>query len=162
MTAELSAEQAALRARFRAFTERHVQPHASKADAEGRLPDEVVTELGRAGLLAAMVPEASGGTPLDSVSYGLLHEELGRVCSSTRSLVTVHTMVCAAITRWGVPELRRTWLPKLAAGECVASFALSEPNAGSDAAGIETNVVRSAGGYQIDGTKKWISFGQIA
>jgi alkylation response protein AidB-like acyl-CoA dehydrogenase len=115
-----------------------------------------------AGWFGAMIPSTFGGSPLDFVSYGLLHEEVGRACSSTRCLLTVHSMVSSAIVRWGSPEVGAAWLPRLARGECLGAFALSEPNVGSDASAVETQIVRSGAGYVVNGTKRWITCGQVA
>ena len=104
----------------------------------------------------------AGGRGLDAISYGLLHEEFGRACSSTRTLLTVHDMVAEVILKMGGEALREAWLPALTAGKHLAAFALTEPEAGSDAAAIQTTASPSGDGYLLTGRKKWISFGQVA
>jgi alkylation response protein AidB-like acyl-CoA dehydrogenase len=95
------------------------------------------------------------------ISYGLLHEEFGKVCSNARTLLTVHDMVAETVLRLG-GALRGTCLAKVTTGTCLAAFALTEPEAGSDAASIATTAVETEDGYVLNGRKKWISFGQLA
>ena len=94
--------------------------------------------------------------------HAILNEEIGRGCSSVRSLLTVHGMLVIALQKWGTGEQRDFWLKKLAAGDAIGAFALTEPNVGSDAKSIETTVTLSEDEYIINGRKKWITFGQIA
>jgi alkylation response protein AidB-like acyl-CoA dehydrogenase len=95
-------------------------------------------------------------------SLGVLHEEIGRACSSARTLLTVHSMVSYALLRFGSQILREAWLPKLATGEAIGAFALTEPNAGSHAKELEASARQCDSGYVLNGVKKWTSFGQIA
>ena len=162
MKLELTPEQRALRSEVRAFVEREIAPHAGRWDLEEAIPREIVDKLVERGWLGSMVPAEYGGKGLDMISYGVLTEEIGRGCSSTRSLLTVHDMVCQGILRWGSKAQREMYLGRLAKGEILGAFALSEPNAGSDAKGIETTATAVDGGYVLEGTKKWITFGQIA
>ncbi len=162
MGVRLNAAQRELQRHYREFAAEHVTPAASRFDSEQKLAPELIVELARGGFLAALVPADFGGKPVDFVSYGLMHEELGRACSSTRSLITVHSMVCLAIDRWGTREQRTTWLPALARGDSIAAFALTEPNAGSDTSAIETNLTRTSGGFRLNGKKTWITCGQLA
>ncbi len=99
---------------------------------------------------------------MDMVTFGLLNEELGRGCSSLRSLLTVHSMVIQAVQRWGRREIKERWLPKLASGEAIGAFALSEPDVGSDASAIQARATATPEGYLLNGRKKWITSGQIA
>lgn len=109
-----------------------------------------------------MLPEEAGGAGMDLVSFGLLNEELGRGCSSVRSLLTVHSMVCRALFRWGSREQKERWLRPLASGQTVAAFALTEPEAGSDAQAVQTSAAADGDAYLLSGRKKWVSFGQVA
>ena len=152
----LSDEQARARADFRAFADAHVAPFADGFDREERLPRGVIEETARRGYLGATLPEAYGGGAMSMVTYGLLNEEIGRGCSSLRSLLTVHGMVAHAVARWGSKELRARWLARLAA------FALTEPDVGSDARAVETSARPSQGAYVLTGRKRWVTFGQIA
>lgn len=162
MNLELTPEQRALRAEVRAFVESEIAPHAGQWDREESTPRALINQLAERGWLGSMVPAEHGGKGLDMISYGVLTEEIGRGCSSIRSLLTVHDMVCRGILRWGSSPQKESWLPRLARGEILGAFALSEPNAGSDAMGIETTAVEMDGGFALDGSKKWITYGQIA
>lgn len=162
MRPELSAEQRAARERFRRFVDEHVAPEAGRWDREGRLPPEVIGKLRAERLLGAILPEKVGGGGLDAITYGLLTEQLGRGCSSVRSLLTVHDMVTLAFARWGKSELKEQLLGAMACGEKIGALALSEPGVGSDAANVETRVRLEGEEWVIDGRKKWITYGQIA
>ena len=164
MKVELTPEQRALRSEVRAFVKEEIAPHAGRWDREEATPHEIVDKLAERGWLGSMVPAEHGGRGLDMISYGVLTEEIGRGCSSIRSLLTVHDMVCRGILRWGSQGQKESWLPRLARGEVLGAFALSEPEAGSDAAGIRTKASAAEGGegFALDGTKKWITYGQIA
>ncbi|MDI5966357.1 acyl-CoA dehydrogenase family protein [Streptomyces sp. SL13] len=157
-------ELAALRDRFRDFADKEVAPHAARHDAEERVDRAIVGRLAAEGLLAPLLPAGLGGRGLDPIAYGLLHEEIGRACSSVRSLLTVHDMVADSVRRWGTPALRERWLPRLVSGEALGAFALSEPDAGSDAAAVATvaRPGRDGGHHLLTGTKRWITFGQLA
>ncbi len=168
MRLTLTPEQAALRARFREFADTEVAPHAARHDTEERVDRALVGTLAAEGLLAPLLPATSGGRGLDPIAYGLLHEEIGRACSSVRSLLTVHDMVADTVRRWGGPAQRERWLPRLVSGEALGAFALSEPQAGSDAAAVTTSAEPDPGrdgeedGFALTGTKRWITFGQLA
>ena len=159
---ELLAQHEELRLEARAFAEAEIAPHAGDIDREERLPAELVAALGRHGYLGSRLDRTHGGRGLDYVGYGLLHRELGRVCSSTRSLVTVHDMVAGSIARLGNAELRAAWLPLLATGRAIGAFALTEPEAGSDASSVRAAATRDGDEYVLTGCKQWISFAQIA
>jgi glutaryl-CoA dehydrogenase (non-decarboxylating) len=162
MQLELSPEQRAARAEFRAFASEQIAPDAGRWDREEAIPPEIPRQLASRGYLGALVPPAHGGRGMEMITYGLLTEEIGRACSSVRSLLTVHDMVAHAILRWGSGEQRERFLPALAKGELLGALALSEENAGSDAKAVETIAVEDADGYVLDGHKKWTTFGQIA
>ncbi len=162
MDLDLSAEQRAARERFRAFATERIAPFADVWDREERIPRDLIDDLARHGFLGSLLPREIGGAGFDRITYGLLTEEIGRVCSSTRSLLTVHDMLAHSLTRWGKPEAKERYLPLLARGERLGAFALSEPGTGSDAASIETRADEDGDGYRLFGTKKWITFAQIA
>ena len=109
-----------------------------------------------------MLPKELGGRGMNALTYGVLSGEVGRACSACRTLLTVHDMVAAAVHRWASPRLRQDVLPRMAGGAVLAAFALSEPEAGNDAASIATTITRDGDTYLIRGQKNWISFGQIA
>lgn len=162
MRLELTTEQRQARAEFRDFAAAEIAPHADAWDRAEAIPRELVDRLRGRGWLGSNLPREHGGRGLDMITYGLLTEEIARGCSSVRSLLTVHDMVAHAVARWGSREQRARWLPLLARGEALAALALSEPNAGSDAAAVETTARADGDAWVLDGRKKWTTFGQIA
>lgn len=162
MRIELTPQQRASQESFRAFVQAEIQPNADRYDREERVPIEIIQRMAREGYLGAIIPREYGGSELDMITFGLLNEALGRGCSSLRSLLTVHSMVSYALLRWGNKEQKTYWLPRLATGETLAAFGLSEPEVGSDAKSIKTSAVTSEQGYTLQGHKKWMTYGQIA
>ncbi|WP_369198665.1 acyl-CoA dehydrogenase family protein [Streptomyces djakartensis] len=162
MTGALTEHQEQARKEFEAFTDRHIAPHADTWHRAQRTPPEVIRLLADEGLLGIHVPREYGGGGCDAVTLGLLAGELGRACSSVRSLLTVHSMVAHTVARWGGRELKRNWLPRLASGERIAALAVSEPGTGSDAAGVSTRIDRDGDHYVVTGHKKWITYGESA
>jgi len=162
MRIELTPPQRESQEGFRAFVQAEIQPHADRYDQEERVPLAIIQQMARQGYLGAIIPQEYGGSQMDMITFGLLNEALGRGCSSLRSLLTVHSMVAYAILRWGNNAQRTYWLPRLASGETIAAFGLSEPNVGSDAKSIETVAVPDQQGYRLQGRKKWMTYGQIA
>jgi glutaryl-CoA dehydrogenase (non-decarboxylating) len=157
--AHLTAEQAGRRAVYAAFADEHLVPHADRVDAEQSLPGGVMAALAGRGYLGAMLPEVGG---LSWVEYGLLTEELGRACQTVRNFVAVQDMVIHSLARWGTAAQRGRWLGPLCAGQARAAFALTEPDVGSDAAGVRTTATRDGDAVVLDGVKTWISFAQVA
>jgi glutaryl-CoA dehydrogenase (non-decarboxylating) len=162
MRIELTQQQRESQESFRAFVQAEIQPNADRYDHEECVPREIIQSMARQGYLGAIIPRAYGGSELDMITFGLLNEALGRGCSSLRSLLTVHSMVSYAILRWGSNAQKTYWLPRLAAGETIAAFGLSEPEIGSDAKSIQTSAVLDEQGYRLQGHKKWMTYGQIA
>jgi len=150
------------RAGFRDFVEREIVPFAGEWDRAARTPPEAIRRVAEAGFLGAVLPREVGGAGMDTATFGILNEELGRGCSSIRSLLTVHSMVSFAVARWGSRAQKERWLGPLARGEVIGAFGLSEPGAGSDAASIETEAVPDGDGYVLHGRKKWTTYGQVA
>jgi glutaryl-CoA dehydrogenase (non-decarboxylating) len=159
---ELSAAQRAARDEFRAFAAAEIAPHAGAWDRAAAVPASLIDQLRGRGYLASNVPVAHGGLGRDMITYGLLTEEIGKACSSVRSLLTVHDMVAHAIRRWGSAGQRARYLPAMAKGEILGALALSEPNAGSDAKAVETQAKQDGDFWVLDGRKKWTTFGQLA
>ena len=118
--------------------------------------------MAEAGYLGAVVAPEHGGAGMDAVTFGLLNEELGRACSSVRSLLTVHSMACHAVARWGSGEQKARWLPRLASGRAIGAFGLSEAEVGSDAAAVRTVAEPEGDGFVLHGAKKWTTYGQVA
>ncbi|MCB9007020.1 MAG: acyl-CoA dehydrogenase family protein [Ardenticatenaceae bacterium] len=162
MRFEYTTEQQDNQHLYRQFAQNEVAPLARQIDETETFPPELAQKMAELGFLSALVPEEFGGRPLDLISFGLLNEELGNACSSTRSLITVHSMVTFALKRWGRKAQQEKWLPLLASGEKIGAFALSEPNIGSNAGYIETTAVPDKDVLVVNGRKKWITFGQIA
>ncbi|BFH67876.1 acyl-CoA dehydrogenase [Paenibacillus dendritiformis] len=162
MKIELTKEQLNRQKEFREFADDAVVPYAAQNDREERLDPELIERVKERGYLGSMLPQEYGGMGWDWVTIGLLNEEIGRGCSSLRSLLTVHGMVALALLRWGSEEQRSRWLPKMAAGEVIGAFALTEPEVGSDAKNVQSVAAASDDNYVINGRKKWITMGQIA
>lgn len=158
----LTEEQADRAGEFRSFTDRYLGPRSDAFDAEQELPSDVIKRIADQGYIGATVPKESGGLGMTMVEYGLLTEELGRGCQSVRNFVAVEDMVARSVHKWGTSQQRERWLPRILSGEAVAAFALTEPGVGSDAKSIETTAVREGEEFVLRGTKKWISFAQIA
>src|SRR5579859_3538319 len=156
----LTAAQEAVQLRARQFAEQEVAPVARKADEMGQFPIHLVRRMGELGFLACPIEPEYGGSSMDYVSYVLLCEGLGRADSSVRGFLTVHTsLVSMCIRDWGTEQQKRRYLPRLAIGEWIGCYALTEPNAGSDVASMET-LAREEGDYYIlDGEKIWITNG---
>lgn len=127
-------------------------------DQAEQLPAEVPAALAQAGLLGTFVGTEHGGRGWDAVSFGLLCAELGQASLSLLSIVTVHSMTMEAIRLSGTGQQRAEWLPLLTRGEKIGAFALTEPDFGSEATGIQTTLVSCAEGYRVSGRKKWISY----
>src|SRR4051794_3375451 len=119
------------RAAARAFTDEHIVPFADDWDRAGAVPEELLQQIARAGLWAPFLPAELGGSGVDMGTLAAVHEEVGRGCSSVRSLLTVHTMASWALQRWGSPAQLDRWARDMAAGRVLGAFCLSEPGAGS-------------------------------
>jgi alkylation response protein AidB-like acyl-CoA dehydrogenase len=159
----LSDEERMVREVARNFADRELAPHAGSWDAAEQMDEGVVKQLAALGFLTPTVPEKYGGAGLDMVSYCLVVEELGRVDSSVRGLVSVSNgLVAKTVLRWGNEEQRSRWIPPLAAGDLLGCFALTEPDAGSGIADLRTRAVRSPGGWTIHGNKIFITHGTSA
>ncbi|GCE50439.1 hypothetical protein EI42_03718 [Thermosporothrix hazakensis] len=162
MQTTLTDQQQSAQARFKAFVRTEILPHADRIDQEEYTPRELISKMAQQGFFGTFLAEEWGGTAMDMITSGILHEEVGYGCSSLRSLLTVHSMVSYAIQKWGKAHLKARWLPLLASGARLGAFALSEPHAGSDAKSIETTATLQGGSYRLQGQKKWITYGQIA
>jgi glutaryl-CoA dehydrogenase (non-decarboxylating) len=149
-------------ARLQAFVDTAIGARADEFDHAGELPADVLAAIAHAGLFGATIPAAQGGLGLDPRGFGEVCEALGRASASALSLITVHVMVSSALLRWGNAAQKQRWLPRLASGEIVGAFALSEAEAGSDANGVRTTLAVQGDEVVVDGCKTWISFGRIA
>src|ERR671932_2087485 len=158
MNFDLSPEHELLRDTVRAFALERVAPVAEELDREKRFPYELVSELAELGLMGMTIPEEYGGGGTDTLSYAVAIEELSRVDSSVAITVAAHhSLGTLPIYLFGTEEQRRTWLPDLAAGRRLAAFALTEPDAGSDAGAAKTTARLEGGEWVIDGSKIFIT-----
>ena len=163
MDFELTTEQKRIQALAREFAEQEVAPVAREADEKGEFPMHLVQRMGELGFLAGPLEREYGGSGMDYVSYALLCEELGKADSSVRGFLTVHTsLVSLCIRDWGSEEQKRHYLPRLATGELIGCYALTEPNAGSDAASMESTAREEDKHYVLNGEKIWITNGPSA
>jgi alkylation response protein AidB-like acyl-CoA dehydrogenase len=162
MKIELTSLQVKSQKAFKAFVDEEIVPFAEQFDQAERVPTQVIRKLANEGYLASIIPKENGGKGMDMITFGLLCQEFGRGSASLLSLLTVQAMVSSAILKWGSPSQKGYWLPRLATGESIAAFGLSEPNVGSDAKSVETYSKLCDSGYLLNGEKKWISWGQLA
>jgi hypothetical protein len=156
---DLTAEQKESQESYRVFVNESIQPYAGQWDRDEALPPELFATLGERRYLVPSLPSRLGGLEMDMQHYGLFSEEIGRGCQSVRNLLGVQGMVAHALLRFGSRAQQEQWLPRVAAGETVAAFALTEPSVGSDARNVTTSATRTDTGYVLNGVKKWISFG---
>ena len=160
---QLTEEERALRDGARAYAQDKLQPRVIKAYAEESTDPAIFREMGEMGLLGATLPEQYGGLGASYVSYGLIAREVERVDSGYRSMMSVQSsLVIYPIYAYGSEEQRMKYLPKLASGEWIGCFGLTEPDAGSDPAGMKTRAEKTATGYKLTGSKMWISNAPIA
>ena len=163
MDFELSEDQALLQASVREFAEEVVRPRAARIDQTGEFPKDIFFESGKLGLAGVSVPVEHGGSGMDVVSYAIVIEEISRVCANTGVILSVNnSLVCDPIEKYGNEDQKKRFLQPLARGEKLGCFALTEPDAGSDAANQKTRAVRDGGAYRISGQKVFITCGQAA
>lgn len=156
-------EQQAVLATAREFAQSEVLPKAAEIDREHRHPAELVKRMAELGFLGIAIPDQYGGSGMDHVSYVLAMEEISRACASTGVIMSVNnSLVCDPIYRFGTEAQKQEWLTPLASGKLLGCFALSEPEAGSDAAAQKTVAVKDGDGWIINGTKNWITNGPVA
>lgn len=158
----LTPAETARRDEFRSFSRAEIAPRAADLDRSGAVDEDLVAKLAGAGYLGATISGDFGGPGMDEVTYGLLCEEIGAGCSSVRSLLTVQNMVAHTIARWGNAAQRDEWLPRLASGDAVAAFCLTEPETGSDAASVQTSFEDGGDEWIVTGRKLWVTFARRA
>ena len=164
MNFEPTEDQLAAQTTARDFAMGEVLPKAAEIDREHRHPAELVKRMAELGFLGIAIPDQYGGAGLDHVSYALAMEEVSRACASTGVIMSVNnSLVCDPIYRFGTEAQKQEWLTPLAAGKLLGCFALSEPEAGSDAAAQKTVAEKQSDGtWVINGTKNWITNGPVA
>ena len=141
------------------IAQREIAPHVTRWDREHHFPRELFTKLTAAGIMGLLVPEDYGGAGADYVSYARAIEEIARVDAGSAVTVSVHSMVSMAILKLGSEEQKRRYLPKLAQEDTIAGFALTEPDAGSDAASLRATAKREGDTYVLNGRKQWCTNG---
>ncbi len=160
---QLTEDERMITASARAYAEEKLQPRVTRAYADEDTDPSIFREMGEMGLLGITVPEEYGGLGAGYVSYGLVAREVERVDSGYRSMMSVQSsLVMYPIYAYGSEEQRKKYLPGLSSGELIGCFGLTEPDAGSDPAGMKTRAVKTATGYKLTGSKMWISNAPIA
>jgi acyl-CoA dehydrogenase len=155
---ELAAHHAAFRSAVREFAQGVVLPQAAEIDREHKFPERVIGAAAEAGLLGVLIPREYAGAGLDALCFAICIEEIAQACASTSVIIDVHTSVGSEpILLFGDEEQKRKWLPRLARGELIGAFALTEPAAGSDAASLKMTARRNGAGYVLNGTKVFIT-----
>jgi butyryl-CoA dehydrogenase len=160
---ELTEEQELLQKSVREFAESEVKPWAKELDETGRFPREIFKKAAELGLTGIAFPEADGGAGFDHVAYTIVIEEISRCCASTGVILSVqNSLYCDPIHRFGTDEQKKRFLLPFARGEKIGCYALTEPQAGSNAAALQTRAVKKGEKYIINGTKAWITNGGAA
>jgi acyl-CoA dehydrogenase len=155
---ELAPDHAAFRAAVRELAQGVVRPLAAEVDRDHRFPSVSIAAATDSGLMGVLIPREYGGAGLDALAFAICIEELAQACASTAVIVDVHTSVgTEPILLFGDEQQKRRWLPRLASGELLGAFALTEPASGSDAASLKTSARRNGNGYVLNGTKVFIT-----
>ncbi len=163
MNLELSEEQKLLQKSVREFAETEVRPLAKELDETGHFPRELFKKAAELGLTGVAFPEAEGGAGFDHLAYTIVIEEISRCCASTGVILSVqNSLFCDPIHRYGTEEQKRKFLLPYTRGEKIGCYALTEPQAGSNAAALQTKAVKQGDRYVINGTKAWITNGGVA
>jgi alkylation response protein AidB-like acyl-CoA dehydrogenase len=157
MDFELSDEQRAFRAAARTFAEHELAPHAAEWDAQSFFPREVLRLAGELGFCGIYTPVALGGMGLSRLDASLIIEELARADPSTAGYLSIHNMATWVVANWGTAELAQQWVPRMTSGAALASYCLTEPGSGSDAASLRTTAIRRGDHYVLNGSKAFIS-----
>lgn len=163
MEFQLTEQQQLFKKTVRAFAEKEIKPLAIKIDKEEYFPWELYKKMGKLGLMGMTVPKKYGGAGIDKICYMIALEEISRVCGSTGLTVEAHNSLGVGhLYEKGTEEQRKKYLPALLHGEAIAAWALTEPNAGSDAASLQTTAVLEGDEWVLNGTKQFITSGDIA
>jgi len=163
MNLDLTEEQKAARQTARDFAEKEIMPVAREYDEKAEFPADLVRKMADVGILGTAIPEKYGGAGMDFISYALVTEEIGRACSSMRTVLSVtSSLVALTIVKWGTEEQKQKYLPRLASGDIIGCFGLTEPDVGSDAANLSTTAKKDGADWVLNGNKMWISNGGIS
>ena len=162
MSFDLSEEHLALREHIRSFVAEEVTPVALEFDESQEFPHEIFRKLGDLGYLGIVIPTEYGGSGMGYMEYALIVEEVARGCPAIALGVAAHNGLCTShIYRFGNEELRQKYVPRLAAGQTMGAWGLTEPSAGSDAGGTQTTAIRDGDHYIINGAKNFITHGNV-
>jgi len=160
---ELTEEQLLLQKSVREFAESEVKPHARENDETGRFPRGIFLKAAELGLTGVALPDNEGGAGFDHISYSIVIEEISRCCASTGVILSVqNSLYCDPIHRYGTDDQRKKFLVPFARGEKIGCYALTEPQAGSNAAALQTKAFKKSDTYVVNGTKAWITNGGAA
>src|SRR5258705_8882506 len=160
---ELTKEQTRLREMLREFADQEIAPKAARYDEANEFPVENIKKMRELGLFGMVFPEEYGGQGLDTLSYAIAVEEISRACASTGITLAAHVSLgCGPVYGNGTEEQKMKFLVPMARVEAIGAFGLTEPNAGSDAAGTQTRAERVDGGWRVNGTKIYITNGSVA
>ncbi|HLA50949.1 MAG TPA: acyl-CoA dehydrogenase family protein, partial [Thermodesulfobacteriota bacterium] len=163
MNFDLTEEQKMVKETAKKFAEKEIMPFARENDVKEHFPIEIFKKMAGLGFLGGPIPEKYGGAGLDFISDAIIFEEIGRADSSLRTALSVQVSLASlTILKWGTEEQKQKYIPKLCKGEFIGCFALTEPNAGSDAASILSSAAMKGNEWILNGTKTWISSGSIA
>src|SRR5258706_7291718 len=160
---ELTEEQKLLQKSVREFAESEVRPLAKELDETGHFPRDLFKKAAELGLTGVPFPESEGGAGFDHIAYTIVIEEISRCCASTGVILSVqNSLYCDPLHRFGTEEQRKKFLLPYARGEKIGCYALTEPQAGSNAAALQTKAVKKGDTYVLNGTKAWITNGGVA
>jgi len=163
MDFDYTEEQFMIKKMIAEFADKEVAPFAAENDREQKFPWEIVKKMGELGIFGTLIPEEYGGGGFDYISHAIVAEELGRVDSSVRGIYSVQiSLVALTILKWGSEEQKKKYVPKLASGEILGCFGLTEPNSGSDVVSMQTTAIKDGDYYILNGNKMWITNGGVA
>src|SRR3954467_3390119 len=155
-------EQVAILEMVRQFVDEQILPQAEHYDAVDEFPEPIVAQMRELGLFGVTIPEEHGGMGLDLTTYAMIVEELSRGWISISGIVNTHFIGSYLLMKFGTPEQQAAWLPRMATGEIRAAFSMSEPELGSDVAAIKTAATRTDDGWEINGSKMWVTNGLLS
>jgi alkylation response protein AidB-like acyl-CoA dehydrogenase len=163
MNFELTEDQIMYRESAKEFAEKRLAPIAEELDEKGEMPKELIQEAAEIGFYGLFAPEEHGGMAIDTLSYALVIEEISKACAAFAISMSVHnSLVIKAIEMFGTDAQKQEYLPKLATGEIIGAYSLSEPNSGTDAGSLQCQAIPTGENYIFNGTKSWVSTAQFA
>jgi butyryl-CoA dehydrogenase len=163
MDFDLSEEQRLLQETARDFAEAELAPHVEENDREGKYPAAAMKKAGEMGFMGMMIPEEFGGVAMGNVASSLVIEQISRACASTGVILSVHnSLICAMVTKYGTKRQKKKYLPKLASGEWLGAYSLSEADAGTQASNLKCKAEEDGDHYVLNGSKLWVTNGEQA